>query len=147
LLLAIMALCAVVILERLEDWRSVDQLRAAEQDRLPDFHNSKRDLIVYQLLPDRRYEAAVAVAALLPRDYVRDLMKAYVDYREVSDVGCLSESKGSPDLIRSREEEVWVAVTRAQAAIRTEHDLSLNNIVRWVEQNMPQRNAAIRCRE
>jgi hypothetical protein len=147
LLLAIMALCAVVILERLEDWRSVDQLRAAEQDRLPDFHNSKRDLIVYQLLPDRQYEVAVAVAASLPRDYVRDLMKAYVDYREVSDVGCLSGLKGFPDLIRSREVVVWAAVSRAQAAIRTEPDLSLNNIVRWVEQNMPQRNAAIRCRD
>ncbi len=139
LLTAIVALCAAVILGRLQEWRSVDQLRAAELARMPDFHNAKRDLIVYRLLPRREYGEAKAVAAVLPRDYVRDLMSAYVSYREVSDVGCPDQSQDTTELIRFREDVVWGAVARANSAILAERDLSLNNIVRWVEQNMPRR--------
>lgn len=147
LLTVTVALCAVVIIGRLQAWRSVDQLRAAELARMPSFHNTQRDLIVYWLLPQRHYGEARAIAATLPRDYVRDLMSAYVRYREVSDVGCLDRSQDTTELLRSREEAVWVAVARASTAILAEHDLSLNNIARWVEQNMPPRQATPRCRE
>lgn len=88
MLAAIMAVCVPVNFGRLQEWRSVDQLRAADQARMPDFHNAKRDLIVYKLLPDSQYDEASAVALSLPRDYVRDLMKAYIDYREVISARC-----------------------------------------------------------
>lgn len=147
LLTGIVALSAIVILGRLQEWRSVEQLRAAEWARIPSFHNTQRDLIVYRLLPQREYGEAKAVAAALPRDYVRDLMSDYVSFRQVSDVGCPDPSQDTTELIRFREEAVWRAVTRANAAILAEHDLSLNNIVRWVEQNMPRRQVIARCRE
>lgn len=147
LLIAIVVVCCPVILGRLQDWRSVALLRAAEQVRVPEFHNAKRDLIVYQLLPEGRYEEARAVAASLPRDYVRELLGRFIDYWEAAAISGDVGIAAKPELLCSREELVWAAVTHAQTAIRFEHDLSINNIVRWVEQNMPQRNAGSLCRD
>lgn len=147
LLTVVVVIFSIIVMGRLQDWRSVDQLRTAELARLPAFHNTKRDLVVYRLLPRRQYDEARVVVGSLPRDYVRELMTVYVDYREIYDVSCPNQSQNVLDSIRFSEEAVWSAVVRANAAIRSEYDLSLNNIVRWVEQNMPPRNRLQYCRD
>ncbi len=131
---------STMVLMRLDDWKQIDRLVSAELVSVPGFHNAKRDLIVYRLLPQEKRDESVAVAKTLPRAYVRDLVLAFVAFEleirqtQKSGVGVAGRSA-----VCEKRTALALALEEAQARIVFETDLSLNNILRGVERSLPGR--------
>jgi hypothetical protein len=138
----IVLLAAAIVWTRIEEWELGPRMLALEYERQPQFHNAMRDQIVFTLLPEKRYDDAVALARQVPRPYAADSLLALVDaeraYREMSEAVDLAKN-GSGNL----QQRFCVAVSHLRAATRAgyrsisdETDVSYNNILRTLDQRL-----------
>lgn len=149
-LLAGVVFCySTIVLIRLGDWKQVDRLVSSELVRVPEFHNAKRDQIVYRLLPEEKHDESVAVAKTFSKGYIRDLVLAFVTFEvEIRQFRKLEGNEANRTVVCERRAALVLALKEAQVRIVFETDLSLNNILRGVERSLPDRGlfSALACR-
>lgn len=131
---------AVVVWERVGDWESRMALMAREWALHPSFHNVIRDEIAFRLLAEGQHDQASDLANLIPRRYAANALdslvktdRAFRAYRQASIRKDPSEEAGRAEFCHA------VAGMRSTLRagfeeIRTEPDLSYNNLLRTVEQ-------------
>lgn len=138
LLLVIVLPSAVVVWSRVDEWEYRKTLIDREFVLQPDFHNAIRDRIAFTLLPEKRYAEAAALARKLQRPYAADALLALIDaeqsYRSMSNVkkGLVPDKEAA--VLRqnycSAVAKLHSAIDNGYAHMRTEPDVSYNNILR-----------------
>jgi hypothetical protein len=150
LLLMISMPMALITWKRVGEWEFGTTLRALEYERQPEFHNAIRDQILHVLLPQRQFEQAEALARKIPRDYATAALLAAIQAeRTLAGFGpgsAFAPAIGSSGYcpVTATSEAVAVGYLR----IRSERDVSYNNLLRSVERLMEFRHggATSACR-
>ena len=145
-LLAITVPCAVVTWFRVAEWEMPNAVLSREYDRQPRFHNAIRDQILYTLLPAKRYSEARDLAQEVPRDYARDALRAYiaveVAYYEKTSENLVVPGARTMSVVQNYCATVGglkQALALGYLRIPREQDVSYNNLLRSLEQNLRQR--------
>jgi len=112
--------------KRLWDWETIPALREAEQWNSPDFHNTKRDIILFECNNRKNYTRSLELAASLPRDYQRDLLLSVIEYREEYEK--YRDVPGALDLMCRLAADVDQKLRIALGKTIKEPDVSFHNI-------------------
>jgi hypothetical protein len=141
LLLLITLPMAAVTWIRVGEWEFGYQLRAKEYERQPGFHNAIRDQVMHVLLPKRQYAEAETLARSIPRDYATAALLALVHAERALVAWNDGREAGAPSSDATRSyclatASVRQAVAAGYAQIPSEHDLSYNNLLRSIEQQI-----------
>lgn len=126
---------------RVNDWEGRMALMDREQAIQPGFHNVIRDEIAYRLIPERKYEEALILAARVSRPYAADALRALIlthrSYRELRDAPTEEGGRGEHELVRpfcASVHQLKAALTSGFAEIKSEPDITYNNLLRTAEQ-------------
>lgn len=148
LLLLIVLPCATLVWLRVADWGDRPALLVREYKLQPAFHNAVRDRIVFTLLPEKRYDEATVLARLVPRSYAAEALLSLIEleqaYQRMSETNAATMGNESETV----RQDFCKSVTSLKLAIRNgyehipnEHDVSYNNILRTLDQQMKFRYA------
>ena len=139
LLLMISMPMALITWKRVGEWEFGTTLRALEYERQPEFHNSIRDQILHVLLPQRQFEQAEALARKIPRDYATAALLNAVQ-AERTFAGDGHGSAYASSVANNSYCQAVAAMSQVVAygylRIRTEKDVSYNNLLRSIERQM-----------
>lgn len=134
---------SVSVWSRVQDWESGIALMDREQAIQPGFHNVIRDEIAYRLLPEKKYEEALALAARVSRPYAADALTALIvthrSYREMKDAPNSKGGQFEDALVRHfclSVGQLKTALARGFAEIRREPDITYNNLLRTAEHTL-----------
>lgn len=135
---AIFLPCALQAWHRVGEWEYPSTLRTIEYERQPDFHNVTRDRILHTLLPEKRYDEAERLSQTVARPYAAEALSGMVRLARIHETlgywRRFSEETG-PEIrmLCSELDSFRKALTAGYASIRTEPDLSYNNLLRSLE--------------
>lgn len=124
----------------MSDWTDSTKLLPREYKMQPKFHNAMRDHIVFVLLPGQRFEEAEAIARQIPRAFASEALLSLISmeraYRRMS----AAEAEGAARNKHVARTEFCDATKRMRSVIsdallhiRSEPDVSYNNILRTLE--------------
>lgn len=148
LLFVLVSSMAPVVWFRVADWGGSESLLAKEFERNPGFHNAIRDQVLTVLLPAKRYDDARRAAGALGRDYAKAVLLAVIDleeeYRSVADEVVPSARSRVSVGACAAYVSLKSALAEGVEAVTTERDISYNNLLRGVEQQLASRYSDIR---
>lgn len=135
---------ALIVWERVSHWENnTTKLLTREYAMNPEFHNSIRDRVVFELLPEKRYQEAERLVARIPRAYAREayLSLINVDRRFWQWNDVRSHSPGGSDSIELREfckalSQLTDLVRQGHEEIGREIDVSYNNLLITLERKI-----------
>ena len=140
--------CAALVWLRVADWGDNPALLIREYKLQPAFHNAVRDQIVFTLLPEKRYEEASVLAQQVPRAYAADALLSLVGVEQVFRRMNGTDSATLVDKSEIVRQDFCNSVSNLNFAIRNgyeqipnEYDVSYNNILRTLDQQIKYRYA------
>ncbi len=142
LLIVVAMPSAAIVWSRVAQWEDSHRLLAREYELQPYFHNAVRDRIVYVLLPGERYVEAEVLARQLPRSYAENALLALIEtervYQRMTKARYAQKQDFDESVFRadfcSAVSALRSTVDLGYSQMRSEYDISYNNILRTLEQ-------------